>query len=142
MANKIYYLAYGSNLNLAQMKFRCPNAKKVGTLMLEDYELEFRIYLTINKKVGSKVPIGVWEVSPSDERKLDAYEGYPTFYRKEYIPIEVDGKKVEALIYIMNDVRKVEPPTKTYLQTCIEGYKDFGFDDKYLLEALKRSFQD
>lgn len=141
MANKIYYLAYGSNLNLEQMKFRCPNARKVGTLMLKDYELEFRLYLTINKKKGSEVPIGIWEVSPSDERRLDIYEGYPTFYRKEYIPIEVDGKKVEALIYIMNDVRMVEPPSKVYMKTCIQGYKDFSFDLKYLKEALERSIQ-
>ena len=42
-----YYLAYGSNLNENQMRYRCPNAVKVGTLMLDDYQLEFRVFLTI-----------------------------------------------------------------------------------------------
>ncbi len=37
-----YYLAYGPNLNLAQMEYRCPTAKKAGTYLLKDYELEFR----------------------------------------------------------------------------------------------------
>jgi len=136
---KIYYLAYGSNLNERQMKFRCPNAVKVGSAILDDYELEFRLYLTVNPKKGSKVPIGVWEVTPSDEKRLDAYEGYPTFYRKEYLTIEIDGKEEQALIYIMNDVRKVAPPTRTYLETCGEGYRDFGFDFNYLKEAYYRS---
>lgn len=136
---KLYYLAYGSNLNERQMSFRCPNATKVGTLMLEDYELEFRLYLTIVPKKGSVVPIGVWQVSESDEKRLDAYEGYPTFYRKEYIEIEIGDKKEQALVYVMNDVRKIAPPTRQYMLTCAEGYKDFGFDNSFLIEAFNRS---
>lgn len=136
---KIYYLAYGSNLNERQMSFRCPNATKVGTLMLEDYELEFRLYLTIVPKKGSVVPIGVWQVSESDEKRLDAYEGYPTFYRKEYIEIEIGDTKEQALVYIMNDVRKVAPPSRQYMMTCAEGYRNFGLDNKFLIEAFNRS---
>lgn len=136
---KIYYLAYGSNLNERQMSFRCPNATKVGTLMLEDYELEFRLYLTIVPKKGSIVPIGVWQVSESDEKRLDAYEGYPTFYRKEYIEIEIGDTKEQALVYIMNDVRKVAPPTRQYMMTCAEGYRNFGLDNTFLIEAFNRS---
>ena len=41
----------------------------------------------------------------------------------------------------MNDVRKVAPPSRQYMLTCIEGYKDFGFDVKHLEEALNRSFK-
>lgn len=136
---KIYYLAYGSNLNERQMSFRCPNATKVGTLMLEDYELEFRLYLTIVPKKGSVVPIGVWQVSESDEKRLDAYEGYPTFYRKEYIEIEIGDTKEQALVYIMNDVRKVAPPSRQYMMTCSEGYRNFGLDNTFLIEAFNRS---
>lgn len=36
---KKYYLAYGSNLNIAQMQFRCPDATVVGTAVIPDYEL-------------------------------------------------------------------------------------------------------
>ena len=136
---KTYYLAYGSNLNENQMRFRCPNSTKVGTLVLEDYELEFRLYLTVVPKKGAWVPIGVWLVTEEDEKRLDAYEGYPTFYRKEYVDIEIYDTKEKALIYIMNDVRKVAPPTRQYLLTCLQGYKDFGLDNNYLLEAFNRS---
>ena len=139
MNNEIYYLAYGSNLNVAQMAYRCPQAVKVGSTILKGWELEFKTYLTIKPNPKKEVPLGVWKVNKRDERSLDIYEGYPTFYRKEFIEIELDGKKVQALVYIMNNVRGVQPPSSIYWNTCIQGYKDFGFNSKYLVEALGNS---
>ena len=37
-----YYIAYGSNLNVRQMKFRCPTARIIGTSFINDYELLFK----------------------------------------------------------------------------------------------------
>jgi len=79
---KRYYIAYGSNLNVRQMKFRCPTAKVVGTSVIKGYELLYKgsktgSYLTIEKKKGGVVPVAVWEVTARDEKSLDAYEGYP-----------------------------------------------------------------
>ena len=136
---KTYYLAYGSNLNKKQMKQRCPQSRAVGSTMLHDYELVFRYYLTVEEKKGASVPLGIWAITKADEERLDRYEGYPTFYRKEYIDMEVKGKKVKGLIYIMNDVRPVAAPSGFYMDTCINGYLDFGFDVGILNEALARS---
>ena len=36
---KRYYIAYGSNLNIRQMRMRCPSARIIGTSKLNDYEL-------------------------------------------------------------------------------------------------------
>ena len=36
---KKYYLAYGSNLNVAQMQFRCPDAVVAGTAVIPDYDV-------------------------------------------------------------------------------------------------------
>lgn len=52
---KKYYIAYGSNLNVRQMKFRCPTAKVVGTSVIKGYELLYKgsktgSYLTIDKE--------------------------------------------------------------------------------------------
>ena len=84
---KKYYIAYGSNLNVEQMRYRCPDARIVGTSVIPDYQLLFKgsktgSYLTIEKKKGASVPVAVWEVSEHDEQRLDAYEGYPNFYYK------------------------------------------------------------
>ena len=37
-----YYIAYGSNLNIPQMRMRCPQAKIIGTSEIKDYELLFK----------------------------------------------------------------------------------------------------
>lgn len=55
MSKKRYYLAYGSNLNPAQMHSRCPGAKPIGYTMLPGFELVFKgsrtgYYLTIEPK--------------------------------------------------------------------------------------------
>ena len=42
MQMKRYYISYGSNLNVRQMKYRCPTAKIVGTAVIRDYELLYK----------------------------------------------------------------------------------------------------
>ena len=39
---KRYYIAYGSNLNVQQMRMRCPSARIIGTSVLEDHKLLFK----------------------------------------------------------------------------------------------------
>ncbi len=145
-----YYLAYGSNLNLSQMKYRCPNSKLLGTAVINDYELLFKgsgtgSYLTIEKKEGSKVPVAVWKVTESDIDSLDMYEGYPTFYYKKDMPIVYTGiksgrqYKQNAFVYIMHEERKLGRPSEYYMNTCKEGYRAFGFDAAYLEAAYKKS---
>ena len=147
---KRYYLAYVSNLNIAQMQFRCPDATVVGTAVIPDYELLFKgsltgAYLTIEPKQGSQVPVGVREVSLADELRLDRYEGFPSFYYKKEMRIPVKDirtgktRQCDAFVYIMHEDRKLGTPTSFYMRTCLEGYKDFGFDPDFLLAAYARS---
>lgn len=147
---KRYYLAYGSNLNECQMKFRCPTAKVVGTAVIEDYELLFKgsksgSYLTIEPKEGSQVPVAVWSVEESDEAALDRYEGFPTFYYKKEMQIVVKGIKTgkerlrDAFVYIMHEERQLGIPTWHYVETCIAGYRTFGFNENLLMKAIAKS---
>ena len=146
---KKYYLAYGSNLNIIQMRSRCPGAKPVGITVLPDNELLSKgsktgAYLTIEPKPGSLVPLAVWEVTPFDERRLDAYEGFPTFYYKRELRLPVklaDGKtkRLTAFVYIMHEERELGVPSPAYVRCCREGYHCFGFDTKYLDAAYEIS---
>lgn len=146
---KRYYLAYGSNLNVRQMAWRCPTAKAVGTAIIKDYELLFKgsktgAYLTIEPKVGAEVPVVVWAVEPSDELNLDRYEGYPTFYYKTELELPVryfSGKTAarKAFVYIMHEERPLGLPSGSYVRTCLDGYRNFGFDESVLLTALENS---
>ena len=145
---KRYYLAYGSNLNMAQMRLRCPTAKPVGTAVIENNVLTFRgsgsgYYLTIEPKIGGKVPVGVWEVTAADEAALDRYEGYPRFYFKSEITLDVTpfngetAQPTKAFYYFMCE-SELGLPSDFYFQTCLDGYKDFGFDKRILKRTLDR----
>ena len=150
---KRYYIAYGSNLNIDQMSYRCPGARVVGTSKIPDFQLLFKgsksgAYLTIEPKKGAKVPVAVWEVTADDELSLDRYEGYPNFYYKTEVEIPVIGisdrkvRKLKAFIYIMHEEREIGIPSQRYVDICLDGYEAFGFDENYLYEALNISLQE
>ena len=136
----MYYLAYGSNLNLKEMKHRCPFYKVVGTMYLYNFKLSFKgevnRFLTIESKEGSIAPIGIFKVNKLFIKSLDKYEGYPYLYDKKEIEFELNGKKVKGLIYIMNDEFDYVLPDYYYFKRCEVGYNDFNFDKSYLYEAL------
>ena len=147
---KRYYIAYGSNLNVRQMMMRCPDARIIGTSVIPDYRLMFKgsktgSYLTIEEEPGCRVPVGVWEVSAMDERALDRYEGYPTFYYKKELQLPIKGIRTGKIrlrtvfVYIMHEDRSLGKPSGYYVRTCLDGYRDFGFDIEYLLQAYEYS---
>lgn len=146
---KRYYLAYGSNLDVRQMRWRCPTAKVIGTGTIPGYELLYKgsqtgAYLTIEMKEGGSVPVAVWEVTADDEKRLDAYEGCPTFYYKKEVRLPVKlasgkTKKLTAFVYIMHEERSLGIPSLAYIRTCEEGYRNFGFDTKFLDAAYETS---
>lgn len=141
-----YYLAYGSNLNIKQMAYRCPTARPVGTAVIKGYELLFKgsktgAYLTIEKAENSSVPVAVWEVTDDDEKRLDTYEGFPNFYYKTEMEVTVNSRKIKAFVYIMHEDRPLGIPSRQYVHTCADGYMDFGFSLKHLEIALNISEQ-
>lgn len=147
---KRYYIAYGSNLNILQMRRRCPSARVIGTAELQGYELLFKgsrtgSYLTIEKKEGSTVPVAAWEVKTEDEEALDRYEGFPAFYYKAELTLSIKGivsgkiRNRKCFVYIMHEDRPLGIPSDFYMDTCTEGYQDFGFDEKVLADAFERS---
>lgn len=151
--SKRYYIAYGSNLNIPQMRMRCSGARIIGTSVIEDYQLLFKgsktgSYLTIEPMEGAEVPVVIWEVTETDEKALDRYEGYPNFYYKKEMTLDIKGirtKKVrrrDAFVYIMHEERELGIPSWYYVNTCLDGYRAFGFDEKYLFDAIRISRRD
>ena len=130
------YVAYGSNLHLKQMGWRCPQAKVVGKGMLKDWQLTFRGVATIEPQEGAETPVAVWDIQPTDEVALDRYEGYPSLYRKENVTVTMDdGSELTAMVYIMNRGYP-SMPNQGYFNTIRQGYDDVGLDPTYLKEAL------
>ncbi len=138
MSEKQLYIAYGSNINLEQMAYRCPHSKVVGTSEIKGYELEFRGVATIVPKENASVPVLIWELDERDLPVLNRYEGWPRLYRQEKMPFELNGKSCTGMVYLMNR-GTISPPSSQYYNMILQGYQENGLDESYLETALENS---
>ncbi|MCC0567355.1 gamma-glutamylcyclotransferase [Brevibacillus borstelensis] len=132
MNNRKLYAAYGSNLNIDQMKRRCPESFVVGSGLIEDYELEFRYFANIIQSPGHHVPVIIWSISQKDERALDHYEGVANgLYYKETLKVRLDGEdenghvsEIDAMAYVMDTAenRPTQAPSLSYYEIVRQGY--------------------
>lgn len=146
MEEKLYF-AYGSNINLEQMSYRCPAAQVVGPVTLEGYELLFRGnaggwgVATIAPCEGSTVHGLLWEITPECERSLDRYEGYPSFYGKEPVTVrDKGGQEIAVMAYVMTGCDlwwAPAPPTPNYYGGIRDGYRQNGLPLAPLKKALE-----
>ena len=90
------------------------------------------MYADIEFKKNLTVKGALYEISKSDERKLDLYEDYPTVYKKYYF--NYYGKRV--MTYTMTKKTIFTFPSEHYLNIIKKGYKDCDLDKKYLQKAL------
>jgi gamma-glutamylcyclotransferase (GGCT)/AIG2-like uncharacterized protein YtfP len=140
-----YYIAYGSNMDTNQMDYRCPESILVGTGWIHGYELLFKgsltgFYATIEKHADSKVPCYIWDISDNDEKRLDRYEGFPTFYYKATLPVELaDDGTIDGMAYIMHEERELGLPYADYFNNMRDVYASQGWDDRILWNALDKS---
>tara|TARA_B100000579_G_scaffold416386_1_gene411910 strand:+ start:1248 stop:1610 length:363 start_codon:yes stop_codon:yes gene_type:complete len=117
------------------MKRRCKDSIFLKKINLKNFRLTFRSKYRaadIEIKKNSIVPGGLFEISKSDEKKLDLYEDYPNLYKKYYFYYY--GKKV--MTYTMVTKSSFRYPTERYLNIVKRGYKDCNLDTYYLKKAL------
>ena len=136
------YFAYGSNLNISQMRVRCPQAKKVGPLILPGSQLVFRGVADVEYQPGAVVHGGVWNITPQCLRALDLYEGVrgdaEGMYYRDYFKVRYHGSIEDVLVYRMTR-GGYYPPGRDYYQSILQGYKDFNLDPTHLQQAARRS---
>tara|TARA_Y100000389_G_scaffold178071_1_gene190900 strand:+ start:149 stop:553 length:405 start_codon:yes stop_codon:yes gene_type:complete len=129
------YFAYGSNLHHFQMKRRCKDSIFIKKINLKNFSLTFRSKYRaadIEPKKNSIVPGGLFEISKSDEKKLDIYEDFPNLYKKHFFYYY--RKRVMTYTMVRKSVFRF--PTERYLNIIKRGYKDCGLDIKYLQKRL------
>ena len=129
------YFAYGSNLNHFQMKRRCKDSVFLKKINLTNFKLTFRSKYRaadIEHKNKSIVPGALFEISKSDEKKLDVYEDYPVLYKKFYF--HYYGKKV--MTYSMANKSQFMFPTERYFNIVKRGYQDCNLNIKFLKQGL------
>lgn len=143
--NKMYYFAYGSNMNFEQMKKRCPSSTFIERAFLKGYKfvydgysVKWRSTVANIIKTGDKDEVcgGVFEISKDNLAALDCYEGYPDTYNKEKIEVKGDsGSIYVALVYLRGGV-KVSVPHQEYRGIVIQGAKDCGLSEEYIKNVL------
>ena len=117
------------------MKRRCKDSIFLKKINLKDFRLTFRSKYRaadIEPKKNSIVPGGLFEISKSDEKKLDVYEDFPILYKKYYFFYH----KKKIMTYTMVKKTPFTFPTERYLNIVRRGYKDCDLDKKYLFKGL------
>ncbi|MED1643044.1 gamma-glutamylcyclotransferase [Brevibacillus agri] len=152
MKNRQLYAAYGSNLNIDQMKRRCPESFVIGSGLIEGYELEFRFFANIIKSPGHQVPVVIWSISERDLRTLDHYEGVANgLYYKETLKVKLEEleenghfSEIDAMVYIMNTTvnRPIQAPSLPYYEIVRQGYLQNALEIRSLaVAAIKAGAQ-
>jgi cation transport regulator ChaC len=129
------YFAYASNLSRQQMAERCPEAKPKFIATLPNYKLIFAGWsrkwrggvASIKPFRGEKVIGAIYEISERDLRLLDKHEGYPAVYNRiDIVAFNEDGEPVKAVTYIKVEQSEETKPSREYVATIQQGYRDWG----------------
>jgi gamma-glutamylcyclotransferase (GGCT)/AIG2-like uncharacterized protein YtfP len=140
------YAAYGSNMDPAQMKERCPSSPVAGTGWLEGWRLTFGAedlgwegaLATVVEEPGSRVYVGLYDVPPPDERALDAWEGADNgLYRKVRVRVATMDGEVLAWVYVLDGFEGGLPSAR-YLGVLADAAEKAGAPDDYVGELRSR----
>lgn len=142
------YIIYGRHLSKTHMQRCCPTANPIAVATLKDYQLVFQsreygpgAIANVIPSKGQEVPVVIWELSEQDERHMDIDQGTGKgLLTKELVDIEVNGKTLQALIYVM-DPGPYGVPTDRYLRAMVEGYRDFELPVKALNDAISHAYE-
>ena len=144
----VKYFAYGSNLDLPQMKRRCPSSKLISKGSLSGYRLTFNRFSSgwgggvadVIQDQGSKVWGLVFELFDTDLERLDRYEGYhkdwTSLYERWKTVIDTpNGQVSDVWVYTVVEKQKFVKPTPEYLQIIKDAAVKWNFPKAYLTLA-------
>jgi gamma-glutamylcyclotransferase (GGCT)/AIG2-like uncharacterized protein YtfP len=128
--------AYGSNLNRAEMRVRCPDAHPGAVAQLEGWRLAFRGVATIEPAEERRVHGGLWWLSDDDLSGLDAHEGAPAHYSRRIVEVRTQHGPRRAITYIMERPSYLGLPSPSYYQRIAAGFGDWELP----LAELRRAY--
>jgi gamma-glutamylcyclotransferase (GGCT)/AIG2-like uncharacterized protein YtfP len=134
------YAAYGSNMNPAQMAERCPHSPLEGTGWLEGWRLTFGgedigwegALATVVEDAAERVFVALYELSESDERALDQWDGATIgYYSKLRVRVATLDGEVLAWLYVLNDYEGGLPSAR-YLGLMADAAEIAGAPESYV----------
>ena len=133
------YFGYGMNTNTAGMATRCPDARLIGPALIRDWRLAFCHHADIEEAPGDDAWGVLWDITEKCLASLDRLEGYPHYYDRTWLPVEFNGDRDWALVYIMNrPLDDYKEPGQGYWDCLVEGYAENDLPEEQLHAARHR----
>ena len=132
-----YYLAYGMNTNIEEMRRRCPQAQSLGKVTVPNYRLAFKTHCDVLYTPGETMECVLWSISDQCELALDQLEGFPDYYDKREVQIKYNGKTIRPMIYYMCSGFGYAAPSEHYLTMVAEGYSKHNIPIAQIITALE-----
>ena len=138
------YFAYGSNMDPTHMARRSPGAEVVGPARLDGFRLAFSVYSTeweggaanLDLDEGSRVWGVLWEIPEEEIGGLDAFEGHPTFFRREDVVVQgPEGSTIAWTYRVAHQERSYVRPTDEYVNRLISAIRQHGLPPEALDEV-------
>jgi gamma-glutamylcyclotransferase (GGCT)/AIG2-like uncharacterized protein YtfP len=134
------YFAYGANMHPVLMAERVPGAVSMGPGRLDGYSLAFNVYSTVweggaanlEPDEDDRVWGVLWDVPEQEKRNLDAYQGHPTFFRREEVQVEGLKGPVVAWTYRVAHQSGFIRPTDAYLNRITSAIRMMGLPPEAL----------
>jgi len=138
----VWYFAYGSNMNRAQMLSRAGKILEEHNASLPNYEVRFNKKVrggtagaNIQPTAGKTVHGVLYKIEEGALRSLDRYEGAPEHYRRIEVQVTPEGgNRVPAQVYIASKVEKGLRPSAPYLQAILDGAGEHNLPAAYIGE--------
>jgi len=144
MLGGMKYFAYGSNMDVAQMKERCPDAELLDVAVLHGTSFRINRYGVATVIPSAAKVYGVlWGISANDATNLSVYEGEKDeFYFKEVVSVQpAKIQPLTATIYLAANIQPGKPRSG-YLELILRAAKAHGFPNDYMTEiASWREFR-
>jgi hypothetical protein len=135
------YFAYGSNMDRAAMKRRCPGAVAIGTAVLEGYRFFVGLdgWGSVAPVRGARVHGVLWRLTLRDRVVLNAYELLDKgLYEARTLPVRVGARRCPALIYILR--RQIcGRPRPGYVEMIAASAKSWKLPESYVHSIVRWS---
>jgi hypothetical protein len=133
------YFAYGTNMDRAVMRLRCPGAQALGVAALAGWRLMVTVdgYVSIAPRLGACVHGVLWRLSPRDLAALNSYEAVGAgLYRLRLLPVFAESRQRAARVYVG---RSVTPgrPRPGHLPLVIAAARDWGLPQRYVAQMRR-----
>jgi len=143
---KVWYFAYGSSLNVDQIKLRIGQWQLSKRALVRNYRLVFNVYskrrngyianLLRSENFEDTVPGIVYRISPDQLSRLELFEGVPP----SDVGVELeDGNEIShAKVFIWKNVEKEHEPPRDYRRIIEQGLLQHGYPDSTVKKIFAR----